>query len=88
MERDQKVEVISVCDTGGSLRPLRVRFEGEDHQLYRMDIDQVLSVREVSYVGIEAFIFLCRVHLEERERVLELKYTIRTHCWSLLRWVV
>ena len=87
MEQDQKVEVISVCDTGGGLRPLRFRFEGEDHQLHRVDIDQVLSTREVSYVGIEAFIFLCRARLVERDRVLELKYTICTHCWSLLRWV-
>ena len=63
------------------------KVEGEDHQLHRVDIDQVLSTREVSYVGIEAFIFLCRARWEERERVLELKYTIRTHCWSLLRWV-
>ena len=55
MEQDQKVEVISVCDTGGGLRPLRFRFEGEDHQLHRVDIDQVLSTREVSYVGIEAW---------------------------------
>lgn len=41
MEQGQKVEVISVCDTGGGLRPLRFRFEGEDHQLHRVDIDQV-----------------------------------------------
>ena len=45
MEQGQKVEVISVCDTGGGLRPLRFRFEGEDHQLHRVDIDQVLSTR-------------------------------------------
>ena len=47
----------------------------------------MLSVREVSYVGIEALIFLCRARLEEREQMLELKYTIRSHSWELLRWI-
>ncbi len=87
MEVRQKVEVIAVCDTCGQLRPLRLRFEGPDYQLHRVDVDRVLSVREVSYVGIEALIFLCRARLEERERMLELKYTIRSHSWELLRWI-
>lgn len=87
MDHHQKIEVIAICDTGGGIRPLRFRFEGEDHQLHRVDIDRVLDTREVTYVGIEALIFLCRAFWEGRERVLELKYTIRTHSWCLLRWV-
>lgn len=87
MEIRQKVEVIAVCDTCGQLRPLRLRFEGPDYRLHRVDVDRVLSVREVSYVGIEALIFLCRARLEEREQMLELKYTIRSHSWELLRWI-
>lgn len=87
MEIRQKVEVIAVCDTCGQLRPLRLRFEGPDYRLHRVDVDRVLSVREVSYVGIEALIFLCRARLEEREQMLELKYTIRSHSWELLWWI-
>ena len=64
MEIRQKVEVIAVCDTCGQLRPLRLRFEGPDYRLHRVDVDRVLSVREVSYVGIEALIFLCRARLD------------------------
>ena len=87
MGAQQKIEVIAVCDTCGQFRPLRFRFEGEDHHLHRVDIDRILSVRDVSYVGIEAMIYLCRAHMEGRERVFELKYTIRSHSWELLRWV-
>ena len=86
MER-RKIEVISVCHTGGGIHPLRIRFEGTDHQLHRVDIDRVLDVREVAFVGVEALVFLCRARWEGRERVLELQYTIRTHDWCLLRWV-
>lgn len=87
MEQAQKIEVIASCDTCGRLRPLRIRFEGEDHQLYRMHIDQIISVREVAYVGVEALIYLCRGQQEERRRIMELRYNIRSHDWSLLRWI-
>lgn len=87
MPQEQKIEVIAAWDTCGRIRPLRLRFEDEHHQLIRLDIDQVLSVREVSYVGIEALIFLCRATLEDRERAFELKYNIRAHSWGLMRWI-
>ena len=44
-------------------------------------------MREVRYVGVEALIFLCRAFEGERERVFELRYTLRAHTWQLLRWV-
>lgn len=87
MSRSQKIEMISVCDTSGQLRPLRFRFEGADHQLHRIVIDQIISVREVALVGIEAIIFLCRARDEERERIFELQYNIRSHDWHLMRWI-
>ena len=83
----QKVEVIAAHDTCGHIRPLRIRFAGEDHQLHRLSIDRVLSVREVTYVGVEAMIYLCRSTDGTRERIFELRYNIRSHDWYLLRWV-
>ena len=81
------VDVISVCSAGGDIRPLRLRMEDEDHQLLRIDIDEVVSVRCVQYVGIEAQIFLCRTTFRGKQCMFELKYTIRTHNWCLLRKV-
>ena len=52
-----------------------------------MDIDEVISVKEIQYVGIEARVFLCRATVGERQWLFELKYTIRTHCWCLMRKV-
>lgn len=85
--RNSPVDVISVCSAGGDIRPLRLRMENEEHRLLRIDIEEVVSVKQVQYVGIEAHIFLCRARVEEREWLFELKYTIRTHCWSILRKV-
>ena len=81
------VDVISMCSANGDIRPLRLRMESEDHQLLRVDIDEIVSSKPVQYVGIEAIIFLCRAMVEEKERLFELRYTIRTHSWCLMRKV-
>lgn len=81
------VDVISVCSAEGKIRPLRLRMEDEQHQLMRVDIDEIVSVKEVQYVGIEAFIFLCRATVREARWLFELRYMVRTHTWSLMRKV-
>lgn len=81
------VDVISMCSAGGDIRPLRLRLEDEGHQLLRVDIDEVISVRYIQYVGIEAQIFLCRATVQGQRWLFELKYTIRTHSWCLMRKV-
>ena len=81
------VDVISVCSASGEIRPLRLRLEDEAHQLLRIDIDEVVSVKSVQFVGIEAQIFLCRAMVAETQWLFELKYTIRTHTWCFLRRV-
>lgn len=79
------VDVISVCSACGELRPLRLRVEGGEQGALRVDIDEVLRVKDISYVGVEARIFLCRGTAEGRQWVFELKYTIRSHCWYLMK---
>ena len=81
------IDVICVYSANGELRPLRFRMEDEEHRLIRVDIDEVVSCKQVQYVGIEALIFLCKATLKEKKTLFELKYTIRTHCWHLMRKV-
>ena len=81
------VDVISMCSANGQIRPLRLRMETEDHQLMRVDIDEIVSSKSIQYVGIEAIVFLCRATVEGKEWLLELKYTIRTHSWCMMRKV-
>ena len=82
------VDVISICSADGQIKPLRLRMEDEAHQLMRVDIDEIVSCKEVQYVGIEAHIFLCKALVEGQEWLFELKYTIRTHCWCLFRRIL
>ena len=81
------VDVIAVCSTDGSIKPLRFRMADEDHQLLRIDIEEVISSKEIQYVGIEAYVFLCRATVRGKESVFELRYMIRSHNWQLLRKV-
>ena len=81
------VDVISVCSADGTIRSLRLRMEDEDHQLLRVDIDEVISSKQIQYVGIEAYIFLCRATVREKSWLFELRYTIRSHSWCLIRKV-
>ena len=81
------VDVIAVYSANGDIRPLRFRMEDEQHQLLRINIDQVISCREIQYVGIEAHVFLCHATVRGKKWLFELKYTIRSHSWCLLRKV-
>lgn len=87
MVLNQPVDVISVCHADGEIRPLRLRMEDENHQLLRVDIDEIVSIKEIQYVGIEAQIFLCRATVEGKKWLFELKYTIRSHFWCFWRRV-
>ena len=86
-EKIRPVDVISVCSAAGEIRPLRLRMEDETHGILRIDIDEIISSKPIQYVGIEAKIFLCRATVQGRKWLFELRYTIRSHSWCLLRKV-
>lgn len=81
------VDMICLCNANGDIQPLRFRMEDEKHQLFRVDIDEVISCKKIQYVGIEAYIFLCSATVEDSKWLIELKYTIRSHTWSFHRKV-
>jgi len=86
MERTMyPVDVISLCNADGEIRPLRLRLEKDAQEVVRINIVEVLKVTEVPHVGVEAKIFLCRAMSCGQNILFELKYTFRSHSWTLLR---
>lgn len=83
-QKNRTVDVISVCSADGQIRPLRLRLEDEQKQSVRVDIEEIVSTKQVTYVGIEAQIFLCRARVWGREWLFELKYLFRSHIWWML----
>ena len=81
------VDMIAMHSANGDIHPLRFRMEDEQHQLLRIDIEEIISSKTVLYVGIEAQIFLCKATVQGRKWLFELRYTIRSHSWCFLRKV-
>lgn len=84
LSSNRPVDVIALCSAGGEIKPLRLRMEDEERKPIRVDIDEVVSVKKIAYVGIEAQVFLCRATVWDREWLFELKYLIRSHSWRMV----
>ena len=84
MEGKRPVDVISLCSAAGDIRPLRLRLEDERQELRRVDVIEVVSVKQIPYVGAEAYVYVCRVNSEGKPGLVELEYGIRSHTWRLL----
>ena len=74
------VDVIALSRASGELRPLRLRLSGDR----RIDIEEIVKTTEITYVGVEATVFLCRGVSAGRRILFELKYYLRTHTWWLM----
>ncbi|MBQ6799397.1 MAG: hypothetical protein IJP11_09185 [Oscillospiraceae bacterium] len=81
------VEMISVCNAEGNLTPIRFRYELEDQSVRTVQIAEVISMRNISHVGSETMVFLCRASMEGESCLVELKYSIRTHRWKMFRTI-
>lgn len=84
-EKNRPVDVIAVCSAGGDIRPLRLQLIDEERQMLRINIEEVVRKEEITHVGAEATVFLCRATVWDRKWLFELKYSIRSHSWSILR---
>ena len=81
------VEIISKCNTVGDIVPLRMRIENEDHQLVVATITDILYSTENNSAGLKTFDYGCKVLFDETERLLELRYSIASHKWSIRKVV-
>ncbi len=77
------VEIISKCNIVGDIVPLRMRIENEEHQFIVATIIDILYSTENNYAGVKSFDYGCKVTFNEKERLLELRYCILSHKWSI-----
>ena len=85
--RNLPIQVLSCCDTCGNFPPLRFSSEARGHSVHTVSVTEIVDGRRVEYVGLEAFVFLCKAHLDGREKLYELRYTVATHRWTLAKEV-
>lgn len=84
-QKARPVDVICICEADGQIRPLRLRMEDENKRELRLDIGEILGVERNHRFGAESITFLCRGRAEDKSHLLEIRYSVRTHSWSMLR---
>ena len=81
----KEIQIISLTDEQGSITPIKFRLLNENEEYSTHRIESVQYVKEQILAGIPAIAFGCIVHMEERERFIEIKYLINEHRWILFR---
>lgn len=79
------IETISLCNTIGDIRPIRIRLEDDDHQLIVVNVDEVLYCKECNLAGMKSYRYGCKVKLHGKERIIELMYNIHSHKWTIVK---
>jgi hypothetical protein len=79
------VEAISVCNTIGDIRPMRIRLEDDKHQLIVLNVDEVIYCKESNLSGILSYRYGCKVHMYGKEKLIELMYNVQSHKWTILK---
>ena len=87
LSKNVPVQMIAHCGADGSMQPLRFRFEDAEHVLHTVRISEVLDSRRVEYVGIEAFLFVCKqFHLSRW--TLFIFFLLATVSVAVKRWML
>ena len=51
------VQMISVCEVNGDIKPIRFRFEYEERLLRTVSVKEVVNRIETNYVGVRTICF-------------------------------
>ncbi len=81
------IEMISICYADGQLRPLRFRYEDNNHSLFTVKIAEILVARELNYVGRQFYQYICKALSAKKEMLFELRYEVKNHRWTLFRFL-
>ena len=81
------VQMISVCETDGVMKPIRFRFEDEDNLLRTVSVKEVVNRTETNFIGIKMISFVCVTQHDGQEHMIELRYAVTEHKWCLFRTI-
>jgi hypothetical protein len=77
------IETISKFNTVGNIVPLRLRLEDEEHRLITVNITDIIYSTENNFAGVKTFDYGCKVIINEREQLLEIRYHVAAHKWTI-----
>jgi hypothetical protein len=77
------IQMIFLCNTDGSIRPIRFRFEDEEHHLNTVQVTEIKVMNEIHYAGIEILSCICKAVMGNAEKMFEVRYFVKEHKWVL-----
>ncbi len=77
------VQLVSVFSTLGEITPSWFRYEDESHKIIKVQISEIISKKELNFVGIKMIQFICKALVLDTMRMFELRYHILSHKWTL-----
>ena len=79
------IQLVGACSTLGDMTPLWFRYENEELAGVTGKGGDVVSSKEESDCGMDYISFVCWAAAEGQRRLIELRYRVSTHKWSLFR---
>ncbi|MDA3733958.1 hypothetical protein PBV87_21010 [Niameybacter massiliensis] len=79
------IEIISKFNALGEIVPLKLRLEDENHHLQTAKVVNIIYTNENQFAGTKTLDYGCKVQFEASEKMLELRYHIVSHKWTIRR---
>ena len=81
------IEMIASCNTLGEMQPIKFRVEDDAHQMLTLKVDEVVYKKESIYAGIKTFEYGCKIRMEDKEQLIEVRYHVINHKWTIKKIV-
>lgn len=76
----KEIDVISVTDKLGNIKPLRFKLNNNV-----IKVDKVVDTKETNFAGQNAYVYRCQSWIDDHEKVYELRYDKKTCKWVLYK---
>lgn len=78
------IEMISVTDTNGSIKPIRFRIKDNNEELQKVKILSVDTLDQIKYMGILTLEYNCTIMLPDSiKRACVIRYDQESCIWTL-----
>lgn len=79
------IQMLGAWSTVGEIKPLRFRYESEDHQIETVNIESVLAHKDTSFNGVKEIQYTCQAQVFGEKRLFILVYSVSSRKWRLSR---
>jgi hypothetical protein len=77
------IDMVSWTDKAGKINPVRFRLQTEEGGNEVIKVDKIFTREKEKLAGNEMLLFKCQSVINNQQKLLELKYELRTCKWIL-----